>query len=145
MRNPKWPPHAKFHNGQTIALGFGLGIMMFVVLYGMPFFDRGVLLLAAALASLYWVCLLAAAIFPETGWTDREFEAITPKPFGMHIQQVISPMVSTQTPSREHGRVCRFGASLSHQWRQFAHRRRRCPDIVCEALSLRALKRYAFQ
>jgi hypothetical protein len=95
MSNPKWPPHAKFHNGQTIALGFGLGIMTFVVLYGMPFFDRGVLLLAAALASLYWVCLLAAAIFPGTGWTDPEFEAITPKPFGMHIQQVISFVLLT--------------------------------------------------
>ena len=25
MRNPRWPPHAKFHNAQTIGLGAMLG------------------------------------------------------------------------------------------------------------------------
>ena len=26
MRNPRWPPHAKFHNAQTIGLGALLSI-----------------------------------------------------------------------------------------------------------------------
>jgi len=38
----------------------------------------GGLLTAAILASLYWVCLLAAPIFAGTAWTDPEFKPITP-------------------------------------------------------------------
>jgi hypothetical protein len=45
--------------------------------------------MAAILASLYWVCILAAPIFPRPAWTDPEFEPITPKPIGLHPQQLI--------------------------------------------------------
>ena len=27
MKNPRWPPHAKFHNGQSILMGLGSGIL----------------------------------------------------------------------------------------------------------------------
>ncbi len=27
--NPTWPPHAKFHNAQTMSLGVGLGLATF--------------------------------------------------------------------------------------------------------------------
>ncbi len=47
------------------------------------------LLMAAILTSLYWVCLLAAPVFPGTAWVDPEFEAITPRPMGLHPQQLI--------------------------------------------------------
>jgi hypothetical protein len=29
--NPAWPPHAKFHNAQTILLGLGLGILTVIL------------------------------------------------------------------------------------------------------------------
>lgn len=31
MKNPAWPPHAKFHNAQTMLLGIGLGILSLVL------------------------------------------------------------------------------------------------------------------
>ncbi len=34
MKNPAWPPHAKFHNAQTILLGLGLGILTVILAYG---------------------------------------------------------------------------------------------------------------
>jgi len=27
--NPNWPPHAKFHNGQTMSMGVALGLATF--------------------------------------------------------------------------------------------------------------------
>ncbi len=89
IRNPAWPPHAKFHNGQTILMGFCLGVLALVILFA----ERGAgiwpLVTASVVTSLYWWCLLAAPIFPGTAWTDPEFEAITPRPLGLHPQQAI--------------------------------------------------------
>ncbi|CAG8974176.1 hypothetical protein HYALB_00011784 [Hymenoscyphus albidus] len=31
--NPSWPPHAKFHNGQTMSMGLYLGLAMLYYLY----------------------------------------------------------------------------------------------------------------
>ena len=90
IKNPAWPPHAKFHNGQTILMGLALGVLALAVLFGRQPADTNGLLMAATLASLYWVCLLAAPIFPGTAWTDPEFEPITPRPLGLHPQQLVS-------------------------------------------------------
>ncbi|AMR29382.1 hypothetical protein A0257_21300 [Hymenobacter psoromatis] len=70
--NPRWPPHAKFHNGQTMAVG--------VLLAGASLFftwrragDRQTNVLAAALSagSLFW-SQAAANLFPGAAWTDPE-------------------------------------------------------------------------
>ncbi len=34
IHNPRWPPHAKFHNGQTMLLGIGLGLYSLFLLFG---------------------------------------------------------------------------------------------------------------
>jgi len=90
IKNPAWPPHGKFHNGQTILMGLALGVLAMAILFGRHPMDANGLLMAAILASLYWVCLLAAPIFPGTAWTDPEFEPITPRPMGLHPQQLIA-------------------------------------------------------
>jgi hypothetical protein len=72
--NPHWPPHAKFHNGQTISLGVLLGLLSLGLLW-YPGGDQQVQFhVAVIVASLYWLALLGAIIIPGTRWSDPEFE-----------------------------------------------------------------------
>ena len=89
IRNPRWPPHAKFHNGQTIMMGLIQGVVALVLLFGPGRLTLGRLLLAAIISSIYWLALFGARLFPGTAWTDPEFEAETPKPMGFHLQQLL--------------------------------------------------------
>lgn len=70
--NPNWPPHAKFHNGQTLAMGslLGLGTLFFVWRRsGAPSTN---LLSAGIFAALYWVSQMAAFLYPDVSYTDPE-------------------------------------------------------------------------
>lgn len=92
MKNPAWPPHAKFHNAQTILLGIGLGTLT-VTLVSTPSEDARLhLLLAAATASLYWLSMLFAPAFPGTAWADPEFRDSTARPLGLHPQHILALM-----------------------------------------------------
>jgi apolipoprotein N-acyltransferase len=83
------PPHAKFHNAQTILMGFYLGVLAIAILFVHQPLSMNRLVMAAILSSLYWVGIFGARIFPGTAWADPEFEATTPKPLGLHPQQLI--------------------------------------------------------
>ena len=69
--NPNWPPHAKFHNAQTLLLGPLLGSVSLWLLW-----YRHDLHLAALTASLYWVAQLGSLTFPRTALIDPEFRAL---------------------------------------------------------------------
>ena len=71
MRNPRWPPHAKFHNAQTIGLGAILGAasLWFTWKAQRPA-DLGVAVLAGEAIYASWVF---ATLMPGTAWTDPEF------------------------------------------------------------------------
>jgi hypothetical protein len=74
MRNPRWPPHARFHNGQTIALSALLGWLALVLAW-YPGGDRAVQFqVAVVVAALYWLSMLVAAVLPGTAWVDPEFQ-----------------------------------------------------------------------
>ena len=89
MKNPRWPPHAKFHNAQTIFLGLALGILSIVLLFLHSPLTRETLLVSAILASLYWICIFAAPVFPGTAFVDPEFASAAPNVGKMPLQLVI--------------------------------------------------------
>jgi len=88
LKNPLWKPHAKFHNAQAILMGFLQGVLAIGVLFAAPL-STATILLAALIASLYWDALMVSPIFPGTAWVDPEFDSETPRPLGMHPQQLI--------------------------------------------------------
>ena len=70
--NPTWPPHAKFHNAQTMSMAVLLGVSGLAFLWRPV--DEGRLGLSAAwtLTALYWVSQGLAFLFPSVAWTDPD-------------------------------------------------------------------------
>ncbi|ESZ99281.1 PksA [Sclerotinia borealis F-4128] len=74
--NPRWPPHAKFHNGQTMSMGLIVGIGGLYYLYrpnASNAVEKESLYMAAFLTSLTWVTQLSAALYPGSLPMDPEF------------------------------------------------------------------------
>ena len=70
--NPRWPPHAKFHNGQTMSMGMGLGLATAYYTWRRGY-DEDSLRTACLFGSLYWVTQLSAICYPGTLMIDPEF------------------------------------------------------------------------
>ena len=76
--NPKWPPHAKFHNGQTMSTGLGLGLL--TAYYAWRPTNTSTmggamdnLFTATLFSSLYWITQYSAILYPGSDWCDEEF------------------------------------------------------------------------
>ena len=87
--NPAWPPHAKFHNGQTMLMGLIGGTLALAVLFAGPL-SVPVLLVAAACAGNTFFAMALAPFFPGTAWIDPEFAGTAGRPLGLHPQQLVS-------------------------------------------------------
>lgn len=72
IHNPEWPPHAKFHNAQTMSTGAALGAAATYLLWGHrgPW-TKARLQVTTAAASVYWVTQLSATLYPGTALSDR--------------------------------------------------------------------------
>lgn len=90
MKNPAWTPHAEFHNAQTIWMGFGFGLMTLFLVCTSTEAPVPRRIEASCTASLYWLSMLFAPLFPGTAWIDPEFRKTTPRPLGMHPQQLLA-------------------------------------------------------
>ena len=88
--NPAWPPHAKFHNGQTMLMGILGGSLSLFILFGSRPLTLPLLLIAAAIAASYWVAMVFAQLFPGTAWFDPEFKNASKHPLGLSPQQLLS-------------------------------------------------------
>lgn len=71
--NPLWPPHAKFHNAQTMLMGTLLGSSSLWILWFYKGDKRAGLSFATFLASAYWITQAGAILFPGTALVDPEF------------------------------------------------------------------------
>ncbi|CAJ2505815.1 Uu.00g132090.m01.CDS01 [Anthostomella pinea] len=76
MFNPRWRPHAKFHNAQTVSLSLILAAMTLYYTWRRapsPQLRREFLFVAALAGSIYWFAGLLAILPPGTMGVDPEF------------------------------------------------------------------------
>ena len=71
--NPNWPPHAKFHNGQTMAMAILLAGVGLYFVWRRKGDARTNLLAGVIVLALYWVSQGLANLYPGVAWTDPEF------------------------------------------------------------------------
>jgi len=74
--NPRWPPHARFHNGQTMSMGLGLGLATLYYTYrpvASPAARADSLFTAMIFGSIYWITGMSAILYPGSKGMDPEF------------------------------------------------------------------------
>ena len=92
--NPRWTPHAKYHNAQTMAFGPVLGVLALYFLWGRRGGDeRSNVSLAILFASLYYATQLLAFLFPGVAAFDPEFTADAPTLLGLPGQLVMDIII----------------------------------------------------
>lgn len=71
--NPRWTPHAKFHDAMTILLALMLGTSSIVLLQSKLGDKKFGLQLGAALPSFFWASMLGSFLFPGAKGLESEF------------------------------------------------------------------------
>ncbi len=88
VHNPNWPPHAKFHNGQTLAFAFQLAGLSLWQLWRPGARPRTSLRWGTLLAGLYWAAQASAILIPRTALADPEFAGREPRIAGIPANQL---------------------------------------------------------
>jgi hypothetical protein len=96
--NPNWPPHAKFHNAQTMLLGTCLGVLSLWILWAAKLEDKIKTQLAVLLASFYWLTQIGATLFPGTALTDPQFAYPGEPPHQLIVDLVMLLMLAIAWP-----------------------------------------------
>jgi hypothetical protein len=73
LLNPLWPPHAKFHNAQTMSLGMLLAFAAIGFAVWPTNAPRTQLITVAIFGSMYWTSIFCAQFFPGVGFFDPQF------------------------------------------------------------------------
>jgi hypothetical protein len=87
--NPRWPPHAKFHDGQTLM--FSIFLAALTIYFASTKTQDKALTLAAttSFAALYWVTQALAIAYPGTAFVDPEFNTPNAYLLGLPAQVVV--------------------------------------------------------
>ncbi|KAG9653764.1 hypothetical protein KCU95_g366, partial [Aureobasidium melanogenum] len=90
IHNPNWPPHARYHNGQTMSLGLFVGLITLYILFILlpspsttPDTKKVHLTWVLVLQNLVYLSSLSGILYPGAGWTDPEFGDEKPQ-FGIY-------------------------------------------------------------
>jgi hypothetical protein len=86
--NPDWPPHAKFHDAQSILLGSFLGASGLYFLWKKGDESKRDLQLGALLPAFFWAAQAGSFAFPGTG--GLETEVSLPRIAGVTVNERIS-------------------------------------------------------
>jgi hypothetical protein len=82
--NPNWPPHARFHDAQTITLGAMLGTAALVVLRRPGQESAAV---SAGLTGAFWLSQGLSFAYPGTGGLEAEFPELVPRIGGFWVNE----------------------------------------------------------
>ena len=88
IHNPRWPPHAKFHNAQTMLLGTALGALALYLLWAKRKERTDSFGLAVTVTSIYWFTQIGSLFFPGTALVDPEFIDRVPQIKGFTVNQL---------------------------------------------------------
>jgi hypothetical protein len=89
LLDPRWPPHAKFHDGQTLMFSIFLAALT-IFFATSKTHDRSITLIATtSLAALYWVTQALAIVYPGTAFVDPEFNTPSAYLLGLPAQVVV--------------------------------------------------------
>lgn len=75
--NPLWPPHAKFHNGQSMSFGLLASLTAVYLLVRQTeskAMAKDSVFIAAIVGSLTTTAGLSAIFYPNTAWTDPQWD-----------------------------------------------------------------------
>ncbi len=86
--NPKWPPHAKFHNAQTITLAVDMAGLTLWQLWKPGPLTRDRLRSATMTGAMFWLTQLPAVFFPGAAFTDPDNPTQPFTKFGVPVNQV---------------------------------------------------------
>jgi len=81
--NDCWPPHAKFHTGQTLSMSVLLSLLTIFFAWRKTSDRREAVLATVGFAATYWVTQATAISYPNTGFFDPEF--VTPNSFRLGL------------------------------------------------------------
>jgi hypothetical protein len=85
--NPNWPPHARFHDAQSILLGSLLGASGLYFLRRRSENPEKDLALGALLPSFFWISQGASFLFPGAEGLEAEFPEKVPKVGGVWLDE----------------------------------------------------------
>jgi hypothetical protein len=85
--NPNWPPHAKFHDAQSILLGSFLGVSGLYLLWRRGEHPESDLALGALLPAFFWIAQGASFAFPGAEGLEAEFPEKVPRIRGLWLNE----------------------------------------------------------
>jgi len=86
MFNERWPPHAKFHTGQTLSMSLLLSVLTIFFAWRKTSDQREAVMATVGFAAAYWVTQATAILYPNTAFYDPEFVTANSFPLGLPVQ-----------------------------------------------------------